>query len=170
VDGIAKGYAIDRAIEALQRSGAHGAMVEVGGDLRLFGHGPSGDGWIVAIRSPFEDIAWAEIEMQEGAVCSSGGYARFIEIEDRRFSHIIDPRSGWPTEETRAVTVIGPDAATADAWATALSILGVAGLDLLDTGNGMDAMIVTGMPDDYQVTATTGFRKRLVRADFDLSE
>jgi thiamine biosynthesis lipoprotein len=168
VDGIAKGYAIDRAIEVLQRTGAQGGMVEVGGDLRLFGRGPGGEEWIVAIQSPFEDVAWAEIEMQEGAVCSSGDYARFIEIEGRRFSHIVDPRHGWPTEETHAVTVVGPDAATADAWATALSILGIAGLDVLEAQPGMEAIVVTGGPGDYEVRATSGFRRLLIRADFDL--
>ena len=104
----------------------------------------------MAIRSPFDAIAWAEIEMRDGAVCSSGDYARFVEIDGRRFGHIIDPRSGWPTEETRAVTVIGPDAATADAWATALSILGVEGLDLLRTRDDLEAMVVTGSPEDYR--------------------
>lgn len=171
VDGIAKGYAIDRALEVLQRSGAQGGMVEVGGDLRVFGRGPAaGEGWNVAIRSPFDAIVWAEIEMRDGAVCSSGDYARFVEIEGRRFGHIIDPRSGWPTEETRAVTVIGPDAATADAWATALSILGVEGLDLLRTRDDLEAMVVTGSPEDYRVMTTPGFRRRILRADFDLAD
>ena len=145
-------------------------MVEVGGDLRLFGRGPEGEKWTVAIRSPFEDVVWAKIEIDEGAVCSSGDYARFLEIESRRFSHIIDPRSGWPTEETAAVTVVGSDAATADAWATALSILGAAGLDLLDAEEGMEAMLVTGQPDDFEVRATTGFRQMLVQAAFDLCD
>lgn len=170
VDGIAKGYAIDRALEVLRRSGAPGGMVEVGGDLRLFGKGPEAKAWTVAIRSPFAEHPWAEIELQEGAVCSSGDYARFVEIDGRRFSHIIDPRSGWPTEEIRAVTIVGPNAATADAWATALSILGVAGLDLLSAEEGLEAMVVTGEGDDYEVNVTPGFRQLLVRAAFDLSQ
>lgn len=170
VDGIAKGYAIDRALEVLRRSRPAGGMVEVGGDLRLFGEGPEGGLWKVAIQSPFADRPWAEIELQEGAVCSSGDYSRFIEIGDRRFSHIIDPRSGQPAAATRAVTMVGPDAATADAWATALSILGVAGLDLLSSAAGLEAMIVTGAPDGYQVNATPGFRQLLVRAEFDIAD
>jgi thiamine biosynthesis lipoprotein len=170
VDGIAKGYAIDQATAVLQRSGAPGGMVEIGGDLRLFGETPDAKPWNVAIRSPFEEASWAEIEILEGAVCSSGDYARFIEIEGRRYSHIIDPRSGRPTEESHAVTVVGTDAATADAWATALSILGVAGLDLLNAEAGLEAMVVTGGPDDYEVRATPGFRRLLVRADFDLQD
>jgi thiamine biosynthesis lipoprotein len=170
VDGIAKGWAIDRALERLARSGASGGMVEIGGDLRLFGQGPDGDAWIVAIRSPFAAELWAEIELRDGAVCSSGDYARFLIIGGEKFSHILDPRTGRPTAETRAVTVIGPDAATADAWATALSVLGLDGLDLLATAGNLEAMIVSGGPDDYQVTLTSGFRQRLTRADFDWIE
>ena len=166
VDGIAKGWAIDRALEELARAGAAGGMVEVGGDLRLFGTGPQGRPWTVAIQSPFADVAWGEIEPGDGAVCSSGDYARPILIDGHHFSHIIDPRTGRPTERTHAVTVLGPDAATADAWATALSILGVEGLDLLLPGSGLEAMIVTGDANDHQVTSTPGFRRRIVQSDF----
>lgn len=163
VDGIAKGYAIDRALEILQRSGMEGGMVEIGGDLRVFGAGPEGKAWTVAIRSPFDEGPWAEIELEEGAVCSSGGYARFLEIDGRRYSHILDPRTGWPTEETQSVTVAGPDAATADAWATALSVLGDAGFELLGESE-LHALVVTGDAEDYRVAATEGFQQLLVRA------
>lgn len=166
IDGLAKGYAIDRALAVLERSKAKGGMVEIGGDLRVFGEGPDSGVWTVAIRSPFEDLPWAEIELQEGAVCTSGDYARFIEIGDQRYSHIVDPRTGRPAEETHAVTVVGPDAATADAWATALSVLGPAGLDLLD--DNLEALIVTGSAEDYKVHSTPGFRQLLVRAAFEL--
>lgn len=168
IDGIAKGYAIDRALEALQRAAVAGGMVEVGGDLRVFGSGPDDRMWTVAIRSPFADRTWAEIELAEGAVCSSGDYARPIEIEGRRYSHIIDPRNGRPVELVRAVTVVGPDAATADAWATALSVLGVDGMSLLS--DELHALVVTGQADDYRVHVSPGFRELLVRAAFELEE
>lgn len=167
IDGIAKGFAIDRALDLIERSKAKGGMVEVGGDLRVFGKGPDTDIWTVAIRSPFEDLPWAEIELSEGAVCTSGDYARFIEIGGQRYSHIIDPRSGRPTDRTHAVTVVGPDAASADAWATALSVLGPSGLDLL-ADTRFEALVVTGDPDDYEVHSTPGFRDLLVRAAFEL--
>ena len=168
IDGIAKGHAIDLAVGVLRRANAAGGMVEVGGDLRVFGSGPEDKPWTVAIRSPFADHPWAEIEIEKGAVCSSGNYARYVEIDGHRYSHIIDPRSGWPTTQTQAVTVVGPDAATADAWATALSVLGVAGLETL--APELQAMVVTGASDDYQVHTTPGFRQLLVRAAFDLEE
>ena len=170
VDGIAKGYAIDKTLALLQKSDLSGGLVEIGGDLKVFGAGPTGETWTVAIRSPFEDQVWAEIEIQEGAVCTSGDYARYLEIDGRRFGHILDPRSGQPVVETQAVTVVGRDAATADVWATALSILGVAGLDLLPADEDLAALIVTGGPDDYKVKVTPGFRQILIRASFDLTD
>lgn len=169
IDGVAKGFAIDRVAEDLAGSGFEGGMVEVGGDLRVFGAGPGGAPWTVAIRSPFDEQAWAEIELVEGAVCSSGDYARFLEIEGRRYSHIIDPRTGVPAADTHAVTVVGPDAATADAWATALSVLGPEGLAEL-AGTDLEALIVTGEPENYRLHATAGFRELLVRSAFDLAE
>jgi thiamine biosynthesis lipoprotein len=168
IDGIAKGYSIDRAVETLRRSGASGGMVEIGGDLRVFGVGPEDEPWTVAIRSPFESRAWAEIEIAGGAVCSSGDYARFVEIAGRRYSHILDPRTGRPACQTHAVTVVAPDAATADAWATALSVLGPDGVTLLP--GDVQAMLVTGAPDDYRVLSTPGFRELLVRAAFEPEE
>ena len=168
IDGIAKGYAIDQAVEVLQRSGASGGMIDVGGDLRIFGQGPEDQHWTVGIRSPFEDRVWAEIEVESGAVCSSGDYARFVEVGGQRFNHIIDPRTGSPASETHAVTVVGPDAAIADAWATALSVLGPSGFEILD--RGLQAMVVSGEAHNYRVHVTAGFRELLVRAAFELEE
>ncbi len=170
VDGIAKGFAIDRAVEVLEASGNPGGMVDVGGDLRVFGLGPHDGRWRVAVRSPFDASAWAELDIRSAAVCSSGDYARFLEIEDRRFSHILDPRTGRPADRTHAVTVVGPQAALADAWATALSILGVEGLQRLPAEGNLEAMVVTGEPRAFEVHATPGFADLLVRSDFTLTE
>ena len=167
VDGIAKGYAIDRALVLLQQAGLDGGLVEIGGDLRVFGTGPESGAWRVAIRSPFDKRPWGELEIQKGAVCSSGDYARYSEIGGRRYSHILDPRSGQPATESRSVTVIAPDAATADVWATALSVLGVDGLSQLPPDSGLEALIVSGDIDDYKVWSTPGFKKRLVWSEFE---
>jgi thiamine biosynthesis lipoprotein len=167
VDGIAKGYAIDRALLLLQQAGLDGGLVEVGGDLRVFGTGPEDGVWRVAIRSPFDERPWGELEIQKGAVCSSGDYARHIEIGGRRYSHILDPRSGWSATESRSVTVIAPDAATADVWATALSVLGVDGLSRFPPDSALEALIFSGYTDDYKVWATPGFKKRLVWSEFE---
>ncbi|MCP4201696.1 MAG: FAD:protein FMN transferase [bacterium] len=155
VDGIAKGYAIDRAVSALRRAGAAGGMVEVGGDLRVFGRSPAGAGWPVGIRDPSSDQLAGTINIVDRAVCTSGGYARFVEIEGERYSHILDPRTGVPVDDVVSTTVIASDAATADAWATALSVLGSEGLESLE--EDVEALLLFGKRDAPRAVASSGF-------------
>jgi thiamine biosynthesis lipoprotein len=162
--GIAKGYGIDRAIEALRKAGAAGGLVDVGGDLRVFGLPPRGAAWEVAIRDPFapsraEAKLIGSLAITKGAVCTSGNYARFATIEGQRYSHILDPRSGRPASAVPSVTVVGPDAMRTDGWATALSVLGEAGLSRLPAG--FEAMLVLGQRGDPRAVATAGFAKLL---------
>ena len=168
LSGIAKGFAIDRALSILRRSEAAGGLVEVGGDLRVFGTGPKGNDWSVGIRSPVENRAWGEMRLSDGAVCTSGDYARFIEIDGQRYSEIIDPRTGHPAERASSVTVVAEDAMTADAWATALSVLGPEGLSLLPADEGIEALVVTGDgKGGYRVEASEGFSTYLVSSEFE---
>lgn len=142
VGGNAKGYAIDLAVRAMQAAGARGGLVDVGGDLRFFGEAPDGVAWTIDIRHPDGRSVYRSLALTgDRAVCTSGNYARFAEIGGRRFSHIIDPRSGWPADATPSVTVIGPDTLTVDTWATALSVLGPEGLARLP--ENLDALILT---------------------------
>ncbi len=161
--GIAKGYGIDKAIEAMRSHGVAGGLVDVGGDVRCFGRRDDGRAWGVGIRNPFQPGAGdflAMLRVADKAVCTSGNYFRFIEIAGDRYSHIIDPRPGpnmgMPADTIPSVTVLAPTAASADAWATALSVLGPEGLSLLQRDSGVEAMVVTGGPDDYQTHATGG--------------
>jgi len=161
--GIAKGYGIDRAAEALIAAGAAGGLLDVGGDVRCFGRRDTSGPWQVGIRSPFtsEESIFAVLAIGDGAVCTSGNYLRFAEIGGKRYSHIVDPRTGWPVDAAPSVTVVAKTAMTADAWATALSVLGAAGLKLLPAGEGIEAMIVEGGPDDYRIHYSDGFEKFL---------
>jgi len=169
VDGIAKGYAIDRAIAVLEAAGALGGMVEVGGDLRVFGESPREGGWAVGILDPSSKRVLGVLTIDEGAVCTSGDYARYLEIGGRRYSQLIDPRSGRPVEATSSVTVVAPDAVTADAWATGLSVLGGAGLESLPLEEGLEALVIlSGSSRESLMTA--GFRELLVDGELlDLS-
>ena len=153
--GIAKGWAIDRAADVLRRAGLDGGMVDVGGDLVCFGKPPTGDRWPVVVRNPLGEGHVAKLRISAGAVCTSGGYARFTEIAGRRYSHIIDPRTGQPADEVLSVTLLAADAATADVWATALSVLGPEGLKHLPVG--VEAMMMVGTRDDHQILNTPGF-------------
>jgi thiamine biosynthesis lipoprotein len=122
--GFAKGYAIDRAIERLRESGIQNAIINAGGDLRAIGqHGERP--WRIGIRHPRETGILASLEVSgDASVFTSGDYERFFEVDGRRYHHIIDPRTGYPANNTASVTVIHSDAATADAAATALFVAG----------------------------------------------
>ena len=156
--GIAKGYGIDKAIEAMRKAGCVGGMVDVGGDVRVFGQRRKDGPWIVGVRNPFGPGMIGTVTLQDGSVCTSGNYARYSTIAGRRYSHIIDPRTSRPTETNPSVTVIAPTAMVADAWATALSVLGWPGHTLLPTG--VEAMVVTGSPQAYEIHMTEGFGER----------
>ena len=157
--GIAKGYTIDRAAAGLRAAGVEGSMVDVGGDLVCFGRPASGERWSVEVKDPFGPGKLATLRISEGAVCTSGDYARFVEIAGKRYSHIIDPRSGRPVDSAASVTVFAPTAMTADVWATALSVLGPEGLDRLP--HGVEAMIVVGTKSEHRVVCTPGFREMI---------
>ncbi|UCC67343.1 MAG: FAD:protein FMN transferase [Armatimonadota bacterium] len=150
--GVAKGYAIDRAIETLQRAGGGGGLVDVGGDLRCFGRPLEGEEWPVEVKDPFAEGNLGELRVRNAAVCTSGNYARFTVIGGKPYSHIIDSRSGRPAAAVPSVTVIAPEALTADVWATALSVLGVQGLERLPPE--ADAVMVLGDKEDYGITCT----------------
>ena len=167
--GIAKGYAIDNAVEALLRYNPDGGFIDVGGDLKFFGQNPNGPDWSVSIRDPFGDGFLGTVHVDDGAVCTSGDYARYVTIEGQRFSHIIDPRTGMPTRVSPSVTVLAPTAMQADVWATALSVLGPEALAKDDDGNtmlpdGVEAMIVIGDQGESVFHMTDGFAERFVPA------
>ena len=160
--GIAKGFGIDQAAEALQAGGMLGGMVNVGGDVRCFGQRVGGGKWRIGVKNPFNSKElFAIVEIPSGSVCTSGNYERFFEIDSKRYSHIVDPRTGQPVDLAPSVTVFAPTATSADAWATALSVLGEAGLELIDESSGLEAMLIIGGPEDYRLVMTPGFKKLL---------
>lgn len=118
--GIAKGYAADQALEVLQQGGVSRALVEAGGDVRL-GEPPPGEaGWRVELEGSGGPV---QLTLSRAAVATSGDDQQFVELEGRRYSHIVDPRTGMALTNRRLVTVVAPDAAGADALATALSVM-----------------------------------------------
>lgn len=123
--GIAKGYAIDRASAVLRAAGLLNHYIDGGGDIRVQGT-RGGRPWRVGIRHPRGgplDLLTV-VESSGGAVVTSGDYERFRELDGVRYHHIIDPRTGRPASKCRAVTVVHPQAETADALATAVFVLG----------------------------------------------
>lgn len=157
--GVAKKYAIDRAAVAMLQAGVAGGMIDVGGDIRCLGT-PTRGGWLIDIRNPFDSHAsMGLLKLGPRSVCTSGNYERFVEIDGQRYSHIKDPRTGMPADLVPSVTVVS-DEAIAGIWATGLSVLGAEGLAMLPPG--VDAMVVTGTPEDYQVHMTPGMKEILI--------
>ncbi len=137
LDGIAKGFIIDRALRAIESS-VDGALLDIGGDIAVRGRSARhGSAWHIDVadaRRPAEnDRALDTIALSHMAIASSGGYARSMKIAKHTYSHILDPRTGRPAATLLGATVIAPDARTADALATALCVLEPsAGVALVD--------------------------------------
>ncbi len=122
--GIAKGYGVDRAMQVLMDRGIEHAIVNAGGDLKALGKRLDLP-WRVAIKHPRDrERVMAVIPVSNTCLVTSGDYERFVEHEGVRYHHIIDPRTGKPSTGCMSATVIAPDAAFADAVATALCVLG----------------------------------------------
>jgi thiamine biosynthesis lipoprotein len=166
--GIAKGYAIDRAIEAMQKCGANGAMVDVGGDIRVFGIPPKGKNkWQIGLQDPCEtsEIPIGSgkllmiLELDNGAVATSGDYQRFVLIEGKKYSHIINTKTGSASGELSSVTIICPNATDADALATAVSVMGAEkGLALIEQRPQTEAIIISSLPE-HKLQTTSGAGK-----------
>ena len=127
LDGIAPGWAVDRIAARFEALGIGDYLIELGGEVRARGTNTGGRRWRVAVETPQagERQAYAVIELDGVGVSTSGDYRDYREVEGRRISHTIDPRSGAPVEHGLAsVTVVHESVAAADAWATALMVLG----------------------------------------------
>jgi len=142
---IGKGYAANRARAAMQAMGIANGLVNASGDLTCWGKQEDGRGWGIAIADPENKrkaIAWLPIG--EGAVATSGDYEKYFLADGKRYAHIIDPRTGYPTTGIRSVTVICPDAELADALATSVFVLGKEkGLALINQLKGIECLIIT---------------------------
>lgn len=164
--GIAKGYAIDLATNALKKAGCEGGLVDIGGDICCFGHKKDGSEWIIGVRDPFDPHSGkmlATLKLTDAGVCTSGNYERAELIQGKRYNHIVDPRTCQPADACPSVTVIAPSATQADAWATALSVLGPDGLTLLPKDGSIHAMLVVGDRDNFKIITSPHFSKFVTR-------
>jgi thiamine biosynthesis lipoprotein len=162
--GIAKGFALDEALAVLERNGIRRALVDGGGDL-LAGEPPPGRrGWRVALVGCSSTSE--QLELARGALATSGDLERYVELEGKRYSHIVDPRSGLALEKRWLVSVHAPTGILADALATALSVLGAPdGLAVLERFTGASARIVLAVPGGEQVFRSSAFPRALSCGD-----
>ena len=160
LSGIAKGYAVDRVSTALTELGFPEHLVEVGGEIQARGD------WTLGVQDPTSGLATRtqrSFPVRDLAMATSGGYRDFRETakeSDRFWTHILDPRSGQPVERrTGSVTVLAASCLEADAWATALFVLGRDdGLELAEN-LGLAALFLTANPDGaIDEAASTAFR------------
>lgn len=145
LNGIAKGYGADRLTETLRLAGIASGLTGIDGEMRAMGLRPDGAPWAIAVEAPdpARRAAHTVLELEDAAVATSGDYRHWIAFRGRRLSHTIDPRRGAPLEESPAsVTVVAGSCAEADAWATALMVLGAARGAALAGRYGLDALFL----------------------------
>ncbi len=129
---IAKGYAIDRGMAVLQQHGIRHAIINAGGDMRIIGN-HHGKPWQIGIRHPRHKggiIGYVRLQ-GDASIVTSGDYERFYIYRGKRYHHILDPHTGYPARRVQSATVIATNATRADAWSTALFVMGKQGLPLL---------------------------------------
>lgn len=161
---IAKGYAVDQAAEILHARGFTHHIVEAGGDTRVSGR--KGDQpWRVGVQDPERTAGRVGhiVATEDESVVTSGNYARFFEYEGVHYTHILDPKTGWPilaARSPKSVTLVAANATDADAYCTAVSVMEPeAGLAFVEAHPGLEAVIIT--PDD-RLLVSSGLRERFV--------
>jgi thiamine biosynthesis lipoprotein len=167
LDGIAPGIAVDRIVAGLERLGVGDYLVELGGEVRARGRSPAGRPWRVAVEAPLpgERRPWTLVELDRVAVSTSGDYRDFRELDGRRISHTIDPRTAAPVvHELASVTVLHASAASADAWSTALMVLGPEEGMALARRVELAALFIARMPDGTLAESATPEFERFRRA------
>jgi thiamine biosynthesis lipoprotein len=146
VGAIAKGYAVDRAVKALQQQGTISGMVDLGGNIRSFGNGIAKGGlWIIGLQDPRKaDTVLLKLRLNDMSVATSGDYERYAEVNGEKRSHILNPKTSESVKELASVTIIAPTAMQADALSTTVSVLGKEkGLALVESTPGAAAILTT---------------------------
>ncbi len=157
--GIAKGYAADAALAALRAKGISRALVNAGGDIVAGDPPPGRPGWRIGVVLLEQNAEPSRVLLLEnGAIATSGDAWQFVEIDNMRYSHLINPRTGLGLTERIAVTVVAPDCTTADALASSVSVLGKQkGLALINNTPGAEALVVEARGDEVVVSESNRF-------------
>jgi thiamine biosynthesis lipoprotein len=153
--GIAKGYAVDQAVEVLTSEGIASCFVDAGGDGRYVGTKPDGNMWTVGLQNPDKQGDFITVMyLKDMAVATSGNYERYFS-DAAKVSHISDPRTGYSVNELISATVIAETTMDADALATTVFVLGEEeGLQLIESLDGVECLIITS---DKRILRSEGF-------------
>ncbi len=166
LNSIAKGYGVDAVFNYIESNGINSIMVEIGGEVRTKGKNKKNKPWVIAVEQPQlnglgKKAVWGVVSLENKAMATSGDYRNYFSIDNVLFSHIIDPRSGYPTQAGIAsATVIADNCMDADALATALLVLSVdEGMELIESLEGVEAgLILRSGADDYTILKSTGMK------------
>lgn len=142
--GIGQGYIADKIKEVLKANGCIAGLVNVSGDINTWGKQPNGTDWTVGIVNPLnKNKVFATFPLNDSAVETSGSYEKYVTFDGKRYSHIIDPRTGYPASGIVSVSVFAKQTELADALATGIFVLGIeVGLDLVNQLKGIGCIIV----------------------------
>ncbi len=160
---LGKGYAVDRALEIVRKYAVNNACINLGGNIYVLGAPAGKNAWKVGVQHPRnKGEILGYLELKDESTATSGDYERFFEIKGKRYSHIIDPRTGMPVKDTVAVTIVAPTGTAVDALSTSVFVLGLEkGMNLVKSIPGVDAMIACQEKDGaIGITMTDGFRKK----------
>lgn len=164
--GVAKGYAGDEAIRIYKENGIKSAFVNIGGNVVVLGHKPDGSPWSIGIQNPRAQngVYIGIVKVADKAVVSSGDYERYFIKDNIRYHHIIDPRTGYPSDSGLiGTTVIADKSIDADALSTAAFVLGLEeGMKLIESIGGVDAVFIT---KDKKVYTTSGLKDKFIFED-----
>ena len=154
---IAKGYAVDKAIDVLKKHGIKEALVNAGGEISVIGYD-----WIVGVQHPREiNSIIKKIKLDGFTVATSGDYEQYFEMDGKRYHHILDPKTGYPSKGLQSVTIINKSNSIADALATGVFVMGKEnGLKLIETLDGTEAMLIDS---EGKISYSSGFEKFLVK-------
>ena len=164
--GIGKGFAADIATKIYTDFGLTSAFIDLGGNVKTLGRKPDGTEWVIGVQHPDapRGILLGVLMVSGQSVVTSGGYERYFAANGTKFHHILDPRSGWPSDAgLKSTTIICEDSMKADALATATFIMGMEkGMNLIGKMTGVEAIFVT---EKKEVYVTRGLRDCFVLSD-----
>lgn len=161
---VAKGYAVEEAMEIIKEAGIKNALVDIGRNIKVIGKNPYGKIWKIGIQHPRKaNEVLSVLSLENIAVATSGDYEHFFIHRGQRYHHILDPKSGYPPDICISVTIITPSAMIADILSTAVFVLGeVAGMDLIEKLDTVEGVIVT----DSGIRVSSGLKDKIKLSKF----
>jgi len=161
--GVAKGYAADEVKKILKENGVESAIIDLGGNIYVVGDKGEGNPWRIGITNPFEPTGrfTGLLELIDSSVITSGDYERYFIYEGKKYHHILDSKTGYPSDSgIRGVSIVSEKGIDGDALSTTLFVLGLdKGLELVDKLEGIEAIFITS---DKEVIITDGLKDKFI--------